>query len=191
MKVALYFGSFNPIHNGHLIIARNILNQQLADKVWFVVSPQNPLKNSSSLLNEYHRLRLTQLATEDEPSFKVSDIEFGLPKPSFTINTLVYLKEKYKDFDFNIIIGSDSFSNIHNWKNSEILLRDYSFIIYPRPGFEINSNLKNVTVLKDIPEIHISASYIRTLISKNQSARFLIPDKVLTEIELGGYYKLS
>lgn len=189
MKVALYFGSFNPIHIGHLIIARHVLNESLADKVWFVVSPQNPLKKTDPLLNEYHRLRLAQLATEDEPNFKVSDIEFTMPKPSYTIDTLIYLKEKYSEISFSIILGADSFSNIKSWKNAEILMRDYSFIVYPRSGFEVSNIANNISVLQNAATIKISASYIRTLISKNKSVRFLVPEKVLTEIEQGGYYK--
>lgn len=189
MNVALFFGSFNPIHVGHLIIARHVLNEALADKVWFVVSPHNPLKKSSSLLNEYHRLRLVQLATDDEPNFKVSDIEFTLPKPSYTIDTLIYLKEKYPDFSFRIILGSDSFSNIKKWKNAEVLLRDHAFIVYPRPGFGVLSSWGNVSILENVVNINISASYIRDLVYKNKSIRYLVPEKVLTEIELGGYYK--
>lgn len=189
MNVALYFGSFNPIHVGHLIIARHVLNENLCEKVWFIVSPQNPLKKSSSLLNEYHRLRLVQLATEDEPLFKVSDIEFTLPKPSYTIDTLLYLKEKYPEIQFKLILGSDSFSNINQWKNATILLRDFNFIIYPRPGFNVEKSSENIHVLQQVPEIKISASYIRSLIKNNKSIRYLVSEKVLNEIELGGYYK--
>ena len=120
MKIGLYFGSFNPIHVGHLIIAAHVANNADVQQVWLVVSPQNPLKTSSVLLNEYHRLHLVRLATDGDQQVKVSDIEFKLPKPSYTIDTLVYLKEKYPQHEFSVIIGSDSFQNLPRWKNYEI-----------------------------------------------------------------------
>ena len=118
MKIGLYFGSFNPIHVAHLIIANQFLNETDIEKIWFVISPQNPLKAESNLLNEYHRLHLVRLATEDDNRIKSSDIEFGLPKPSYTINTLIYLEEKFPEHEFVIIMGSDSFQNFH--KNIDI-----------------------------------------------------------------------
>ena len=135
MKIGLYFGSFNPVHAGHLIIASHILNETDIEKVWLVVSPQNPFKQENGLLNEYHRLHLVQLATEQDNRIKASDIEFGLPKPSYTINTLTYLAEKFPDHEFSIIMGSDSFQNLHKWKNAELIIRDYEIYVYPRPGF--------------------------------------------------------
>src|SRR3990170_8127950 len=122
MLVGLYFGSFNPIHVGHLIIANYIVQNTNLEQVWFVISPQNPLKKSSSLLNEYHRLYLVQVSIEDEPSLKASDIEFRLPKPSYTINTLTYLTEKFPEHNFTVIMGSDSYQNLAAWKNFEQLL---------------------------------------------------------------------
>ena len=126
MKIGLYFGSFNPVHVAHLIIANHVLNQTDIEKLWFVVSPQNPLKAESNLLNEYHRLHLVRLATEDDNRIKASDIEFHLPKPSYTTNTLAYLAEKYPDHKFCIIMGSDSFQNLEKWKNYEVIVENYA-----------------------------------------------------------------
>src|SRR4051794_31489937 len=125
MKIGLYFGSFNPVHHGHLIIASHFLQNTDLDQVWFIVSPQNPLKPSAGLLNEYHRFYLVQLAVESEPKLKASDIEFRLPKPSYTVNTLAWLMEKYPDHLFSIIMGSDSFQNLARWKNYEYILQHY------------------------------------------------------------------
>src|SRR6218665_2087756 len=124
MHIGLYFGSFNPIHIGHLIIANFMAENSDADKIWFVVSPQNPLKESASLLNEYDRMHLVELAIYNNPRFKASNIEFHLPKPSYTIDTLTYIKEKFPDYTFSIIMGSDGFQNIHRWKNYETLVKD-------------------------------------------------------------------
>src|SRR6185503_19509186 len=121
MKIGLYFGSFNPIHIGHLIIANHILNESGLKKIWFIVSPLNPFKNSENLINEYDRLHLVQKAIEDDARLKASDIEFSLPRPSYTVHTLAYLKEKYPEHSFFIIMGSDGFQNLDKWKNSEII----------------------------------------------------------------------
>ena len=141
MKVGLYFGSFNPIHTGHLIIASHVANYTDMDQVWFVVSPQNPLKPSSVLLNEYHRLFLVQLAVEEDPRLRATDVEFKLPRPSYTIDTLTYLQEKYPRHEFSLIMGSDSFQNLKRWKNYELLVKNYPFIIYRRPQFPVQDSL--------------------------------------------------
>ena len=137
MKVGLYFGSFNPIHIGHLIIANYVVNNTGLDRVWFVVSPQNPFKKSASLLNEYHRLHLVNTAIDGETKLKTSNVEFKLPKPSYTIDTLTYLSEKYPQHKFSIVMGSDGFKNLDGWKNYKTLVSNYSFFIYNRPGFII------------------------------------------------------
>jgi len=189
MKIGLYFGSFNPIHIGHLIIANFITDYSDAEQVWFVVSPQNPLKKSSSLLNEYDRLFLVQTAIENNLKFRSSDIEFKLPRPSYTIDTLTYLKEKYPQHDFTVIIGSDSLRNISKWKNSETLLNNFSFYVYQRPGFEVpHSPQGNIAVLK-APLLDISSTYIRNAIQNGKSIKYLVPQQVLEEIERNGYYK--
>jgi nicotinate-nucleotide adenylyltransferase len=189
MKVGLYFGSFNPIHHGHLIIASHMINNTDLKQVWFVVSPQNPLKPSSGLLNEYQRLYLLQLAIEGESSLKASDIEFRLPRPSYTIDTLTYLHEKYPEIDFTVIMGSDSFQNIERWKNYQQLLSDYSIVIYERPGYSVKELIpENVKILK-APLLEISATHIRKTIQDGRSIRYLVPDKVKDEIERNRYYR--
>ena len=143
MKIGLYFGSFNPIHIGHLIIANHILNETRIEKIWFVVSPQNPLKESKSLLNEYDRLHLVRLAVQDDVRIKCSDIEFNLPKPSYTSDTMAFLSEKYPDHKFSIIMGSDSYQNLDKWKNYETIVSNYDIFVYTRKDREIKKIFSN------------------------------------------------
>jgi nicotinate-nucleotide adenylyltransferase len=189
MKIGLYFGSFNPIHIAHLIIVNQILNETSIQKVWFIVSPQNPFKDESKLLNKYHRLHLVRLATEDDNRIKVSDIEFDLPKPSYTSNTLAHLEEQYPQHKFSIIIGSDSFQNLHRWKNYETIVKNYEICVFKRPGFEMQNNIHAKVYVVEAPLLQISATQIRKLIKKGKSIRYMVPDRVLEEIEKGGYYK--
>jgi nicotinate-nucleotide adenylyltransferase len=190
MKIGLYFGSFNPIHVGHLIIASHVANHTKVDQVWLVVSPQNPLKKASTLLNEYHRLHLVKKALEKDDQLKASDIEFKLPKPSYTIDTLTFLAEKYPTYSFSVIMGSDSFQNIHNWKNFDQIIKNYSIYVYLRPGFEITNVLENVTVLK-APLLEISSTTLRHAIREGKSIRYMVPESVQEEIENNNYYKTS
>lgn len=191
MNIGLYFGSFNPIHNGHLIIANHILNAGIVNEIWFVVSPQNPFKNTAGLLNQNHRLNLVKIAIEGEPKMKASNIEFKLPLPSYTINTLTYLQEKNPKQKFLIIMGSDGFQNLHKWKNAEAIIANYAVIIYKRPGFEITETHEaNITVV-DAPLLEISSTHIRKLIKDKKSIRFLLPDIVKEEIEKNNYYNCS
>ncbi|MEO7924359.1 MAG: nicotinate (nicotinamide) nucleotide adenylyltransferase [Chitinophagaceae bacterium] len=189
MKIGLYFGSFNPIHVAHLIIANHVLNETDIEKVWFVVSPQNPFKNSAALLNEYHRLHLVRIATEEDNRIKASDIEFGLPKPSYTSSTLAYLVEKFPEHEFCIIMGSDSFQNLSKWKNYETIIKNYPIYVYRRPGFEIENTLGTRLQELDAPLLQLSATQLREYIRTGKSVRYMIPEKVLEEIEKGGYYK--
>ncbi|MFM7646136.1 MAG: nicotinate (nicotinamide) nucleotide adenylyltransferase [Sphingomonadales bacterium] len=189
MKIGLYFGSFNPIHNGHLIVANYILNETDLDKVWLVVSPQNPLKKESTLLNEYHRLHLATLATERDSRIKPSDIEFSLPKPSFTIDTLVYLKEKHPHHEFRIIMGADSFQNLTRWKNYQTLIAQYEILVYPRLGYTVENAIGARATIIDAPMLQLSSTYIRDCIASGKSVRYMLPDSVIEEIERGGYYK--
>ncbi|MBS1591721.1 MAG: nicotinate-nucleotide adenylyltransferase [Bacteroidetes bacterium] len=190
MKIGLYFGSFNPIHIGHLVIASHVANYTNVQQVWFVLSPQNPLKSSTSLLNEHQRLFLVQKAIEKDNRFKTCDVEFKLPKPSYSIDTLTYLTEKYPEHEFLIIIGSDSFQNIKQWKNYKELLANYKLIVYERPGFAIDQSINaNLTLLKSAPLLNISATLIRENIRLGKNITYLVPDIVKEEIEKGGYYK--
>ena len=190
MKVGLYFGSFNPIHIGHLIIANHIVNTTTLDKIWFVISPQNPFKSASSLLNEYHRLHMVNAAIDGEAKLKASNVEFKLPKPSYTIDTLTYLTEKYPQHKFSILLGSDSFQNLDKWKNYQTLIKNYSFYIYKRPGIEITETFGANINISDAPLLNISSTYIRNLIKEKKSIRFLVPDVVKDEIERNGYYEV-
>jgi nicotinate-nucleotide adenylyltransferase len=189
MKIGLYFGSFNPVHTAHLIIASYILNETNIERVWFVISPQNPFKTGNSLLNEYQRLYLVRIATENDQRIRASEIEFTLPKPSYTVNTLAYLHEKFPEHEFSIIMGSDSFQNLHKWKNYEVIVKDYDIYVYPRPGFEIKNSLKARLHEVKAPLLQLSATDIRKYLSEGKSIRYMVPDVVLEEIEKGGYYK--
>ncbi|HEV7780642.1 MAG TPA: nicotinate (nicotinamide) nucleotide adenylyltransferase [Chitinophagaceae bacterium] len=189
MKIGLYFGSFNPVHVAHLIIANHILNETDIEKIWFIVSPQNPFKPSQGLLNEYHRLHLVRLATEDDTRIKASDIEFGLPKPSYTATTLTYLTEKFPEHEFSIIMGSDSFQNLHKWKNYEVIVKNYPVYVYRRPGFDAENTVSADLHVLDAPLLQLSSTQVREYIQSGKSVRYMLPDKVLEEIEKGGYYK--
>ena len=190
MKIGLYFGSFNPVHIGHLIIANYVLNETDLDKIWFVVSPQNPFKKNKSLLNEYDRLHLIRTAIEDDTRMKASDIEFYLPKPSYTINTLTYLKEKYPEQDFYLIMGSDSFQNIDKWKNYEMIINNYKLYVYQRKGFDLKNNNNSETIkLLDAPLLEISATNIRQLVKQGKSIRYMVPEKIREEIEGNLFFK--
>jgi len=188
MHIGLYFGSFNPIHTGHLIIANHVVGHTDVDKVWFVVSPHNPLKDSHSLLNEYDRLYLVNLAIQDNPKFRGRNVEFQLPKPSYTIDTLAYLTEKFPLEKFSVIIGSDSFQNIHRWKNYEHLLASYSFLVYKRPGFEIKETHGADLTLLDAPLLEISSTFIRRQVKEKKSIKYLVPEAVEQYIGTNKYY---
>ncbi len=190
MKIGLYFGSFNPIHIGHMIIAEHVVNNSDLKQVWFVLSPHNPLKPSNTLLNEYDRLHLLNIAIDDNEKFRAMDVEFKLPKPSYTITTLVYLEEKYPQHEFVVVMGSDSFTNLSKWKNYETLIKNYSFIVYQRPGFEINTEtIKNINYeLLDAPLLDISATFIRAQLKERKDIKYLLPHGVYNEIESNKYY---
>ena len=189
MNIGLYFGSFNPIHIGHLIIANHVLNETTINKIWFVVSPQNPLKESKTLLNEFDRLHLVRLATQDDNRIKCSEIEFNLPKPSYTSNTLIFLAEKYPEHQFALIMGSDSFQNLDKWKNYEAIINNYSIYVYKREGYDIRKAFGIVPLILNAPIIQISASQIREHIRSGKSIRYLVPEIVREEIESRKFYK--
>ena len=190
MKIGLYFGSFNPVHVGHLIIANHAVNETDLNQVWFVISPQNPFKKSSTLLNEYHRLHLVRAAIDGEKNLRATDVEFNLPKPSYTVDTLAYLKEKYPEHEFCILMGSDGFANLDKWKNHEVILRNYPIYIYKRPGFYIEKTHDVTIHIMDAPLLEISSTHIRELIRQKRSIRFLVTDVVKEEIDNAGYYRV-
>jgi nicotinate-nucleotide adenylyltransferase len=189
MKIGLFFGSFNPIHHGHLMVASFIANHTDLQQIWLVVSPQNPHKTQTSLLNEYDRLHLAQLAIEDDAQIKVSDIEFKLPKPSYTIDTLTYLQEKYPQHQFYVIMGSDSFQNLPKWKNFEALVKNYQFIVYRRPGFDITEDYGADMQYLEAPMLELSATLIRNNCKDGITIRYLVPEQVRLEIERNNYFK--
>ena len=190
MKVGLFFGSFNPVHIGHLVIANFMAENTDLQKVWFVVSPHNPLKEKKSLLKDADRLHLVRLATEDNTKFKVSDIEFKLPQPSYTIHTLTYLKEKFPQHEFVLIMGSDNLESLEKWKNYEIILRDYEIYVYSRAE-KLKTQLANHAHVKifEVPVMDISSSEIRKLISEKKSVRYLLPEIVYEEIKTRKFYR--
>ncbi|MEZ5072900.1 MAG: nicotinate (nicotinamide) nucleotide adenylyltransferase [Bacteroidales bacterium] len=180
MKTGLYFGSFNPIHTGHLIIANYFLEYSDLDELWFVISPHNPLKQKRSLLPDYHRLEMLRLAVEDDERFRVSDIELKLPTPSYTMDTLVYLEEKHPGRTFLLIMGSDGLRTFHKWKNAELIMDKYHRLIYPRPGSEPDrmppASMRNATLV-DAPRMDLSSSFIREAIAQGRDIRHFMPVK--------------
>jgi len=182
-KIGLLFGSFNPIHNGHLILANYMAEFTDLDEVWFVLSPQNPLKPRTGLLADYHRLALVRIALEDQRELKVTDIEMKMPKPSYTIDTLTWLSEKYPDDQFVLICGTDVFSHFKKWKNYQIILDNYSVYVYPRPGSDLGEFVNHPNIkLFPAPLMEISSSFIRKGIRAKKSMQFWMPEKVYNYI---------
>jgi nicotinate-nucleotide adenylyltransferase len=189
MNVGLFFGSFNPIHTGHLIIANWVLNETDIEKIWLVVSPQNPFKLERDLLSEGHRLTLAQKGVSGDQRLEVSDIEFELSKPSYTFLTLSLLKEKFPGNTFFLIMGSDSFQSLDQWKNFESIVSNHKIFIYKRLGFEVTNKINAEIEILNTPLLEISSTNIRELIKNKKSVRYLVPDKVREEIEAMQYYK--
>ena len=189
-RIGLFFGSFNPIHIGHMIIANIMAENADLNKVWFVVSPQNPFKPSKGLLHEFDRYDMVKAAIADHYKLEVSDVEFNLPKPSYTIHTLAYLTEKFPGRDFKVIIGEDNLENFAKWKNYEQILNQFGLYVYPRPHVT-NSELKRHSKVKMIeaPLLDISATYIRNCLKNNKSIRYLVPEPVEQMIRLKHFYK--
>ena len=179
MKIGLFFGSFNPIHVGHLIIGNTMAQTTDLDEVWYVVSPQNPFKKNQSLLHEFDRLDMVTAAINDNPKLRVSDIEFNLPKPSYTIDTLSYLSDKYPHHTFALIIGEDNLAQFKNWKNYEQILAQYALYVYPRPNAADSDIRQHPSVrIVDAPLLEISATYIRGLIKQEKSIHYLVSKEV-------------
>jgi len=190
MKVGLYFGSFNPIHVGHLIIAQTLLEQSPLEEIWFVVSPQNPFKKNTSLLHEFDRYEMVRLATLDNYKFRVSDIEFSMPKPSYTIDTLTYLQERNPNHAFTLIIGQDNLDQFAKWKNHQQILEFFSLYVYPRHGNVTSPFLNHAKVtMFEAPLLEISATYIRKLIKEERSVKYLLPEAVEGYIRDKNFWK--
>ncbi|MFV8391537.1 nicotinate (nicotinamide) nucleotide adenylyltransferase [Flavobacterium sp. LB2P6] len=192
MKIGLYFGTFNPIHVGHLIIANHMAEHADLDQVWMVVTPHNPLKKKSTLLDDSHRLQMVHLATEDFPKIKPSDIEFKLSQPSYTVNTLVHLQEKYPNYEFSLIMGEDNLKSLHKWKNYEAILAHHEIYVYPRLSIEAeNAMFKDhpKIYMIDAPVVEISSTFIRDNIKKGKNVQPLLPAKVWEYIDHNNFYK--
>jgi len=188
-KIGLFFGSFNPIHIGHLIVANLMVESTDLKKVWFVVSPQNPRKPSKGLLHEFDRYDMVRAAVHDNYKLEVSNVEFHLPKPSYTINTLVHLHEKHPDKEFRIIMGEDNLQTFTKWKNYKQILDHYGLYVYPRPSTQLSGLKTHPSVtLVNAPMLDISATFIRGCIRNKRSIRYLVPDAVEEMIRAKGYY---
>ncbi len=190
MKIGLFFGSFNPVHIGHLIIANYMATQTDLDRVWFVVSPQNPLKPKKTLARDHDRLHLVRLGIGDNPLLEASSVEFGLPKPSYTVDTLAYLREKYPDREFALIMGGDNLATLHLWKNYELLLANYDIYVYHRPSIDLGERAAHPRVrIFEAPLLDISATYIRECLRGGKSVRYLVPDAVFEYLESSHLYR--
>jgi nicotinate-nucleotide adenylyltransferase len=203
MKVGLYFGTFNPIHVGHLIIANYMSDFLDLENVWLVVSPQNPLKQNTALLADYHRLAMVRVAIEDNPGLKASAIEFDLPKPSYTATTLAFLKEKYPENEFSLIMGEDNLRTFHKWKNHEVILKNHAIYVYPRVlTFQEEENMREKNTLEqgkyfshpnihlcDAPVMKVSSSYIRSAIKAGKDVRYLLTEPVFRYVSEMNFYK--
>jgi len=177
MRIGLFFGSFNPVHVGHMVIANYMVSHADIDRLWMVVSPHNPHKKKKSLANDYDRLNLIRKAIGDNDLISASDIEFNLPIPSYTIDTLTYLKEKYPDHTFSLIMGGDNLYNFHKWKNYERLLESHEILVYKRPTHEVPDIASHPNIrIFDAPMMNISSSYIRSEMAAKRSVRYLVPD---------------
>lgn len=191
MHTGLYFGTFNPVHNGHLAVAGYMAQFTELEQVWLVVSPHNPLKEKSSLLKDHHRLAMLREALEPYPYLKASDIEFHLPRPSYTVNTLAYLTEKYPGRRFSLILGSDNLHTFHKWKNHEILLENYLLFIYPRPGFDGGElrHHSHIRWIGEAPQMEISSTFIRSAVKQRKDVRFLMPEPAWTYMREMHFYE--
>ncbi len=190
IKTGLYFGSFNPIHIGHLAIANYMIEYSDLDELWFVVSPQNPLKEKKTLLKDHHRLEMVRLALADDNRFRVSDIEFKLPIPSYTIDTLAYLGEKYPGHEFQLVMGADQLRTFRKWKHTDLIAQNYHRLIYPRPGVDPESlkSVPNATVV-NAPLMEISSSFIRQAIKDGKDIRHLVPTPAYTYMREMHFYE--
>ena len=190
-KVGLYFGSFNPVHIGHMVIANYVVEFSGLEELWFIVSPQNPHKDKTHLLNDDDRLELVQMAVEGDNRLQVSDIEFSLTKPSYTYNTLACLEDRHPGISFKILMGSDNLEIFHKWKNYRNIIENHELIVYPRPGFDKSKVLqhKSIVIAEGAPMIEISSSFIREALKKGKDIRHFLPGKVWERIKKKEFYR--
>ncbi len=191
LKVGLYFGSYNPIHIGHLAIANYMVEYTDIDQLWFVVSPQNPHKTKANLLDDYQRLEMVHRAVEGDDRLRASNIEFSLPQPSYTVDTLAYLKDQHPNYHFQILMGSDNLENFHKWKNYETILENYGVIVYPRPGFDKSKVQihENIAIAEGAPLMEISSSFIRKAINDGKDVRHFMPQRSWDYLDEMNFYK--
>lgn len=190
MKVGLYFGSYNPVHIGHLAIANYMVEFTDIEQLWFIVSPQNPFKRKEKLLDDFDRYDMVELATGHDDRFRVSDIEFRMPKPSYTIDTLTYLKEQFPGNDFSLIIGSDNLPTFNQWKNYKLIQENYKRYVYPRKGSVNIDPRRDINIeMVDAPFIEISSSFIRSAIREGRDIRYFLPEKVYDYIQKMNFYR--
>ena len=189
MKIGLYFGSFNPVHIGHLAIANYFVEFSDMEQLWFVVSPQNPFKEKKSLLAEHHRLALVKVAIEDDLRFRASNVEFSMPQPSYTIDTLTYLKEKYEEHEFVLIMGEDNLKGFHKWKNYQEILDNHQIYVYPRDYKTIKKTLYDNITIVDAPLIEVSSSFIRNAIKEGKDVSFFTQYKVSEYLKEMHFYE--
>lgn len=190
MKVALFFGSFNPVHIGHLAIANYMTEFTDNDQLWFVVSPQNPLKEKEGLLNDNDRLELMLRAVDDDPRFRVSDIEFRMPRPSYTVDTLAQLKKNFPGHSFSVVMGSDNLVNLPKWKDFRAIPDNHVVYVYLRPGFDVSGAFQHPNIrIIDAPLLNISSTFIRESIRNGKNMRFFLPQKAFEYIDKMGFYR--
>ena len=193
MNIGLYFGTFNPIHIGHLAIANHLVEFSDLDAVWMVITPHSPFKKKASLLSDNHRYQLVQIATEDYPKLQPSTIEFKLPQPNYTVHTLAYISEKYPEHTFHLIMGEDNLKSFHKWKNYEVILERHQIYVYPRvvEGERIITQFdKHPKIHKiDAPIMEISSTFIRKAIADKKNISALLPCKVWQYIDEMNFYK--
>jgi nicotinate-nucleotide adenylyltransferase len=189
-QIGLFFGSFNPIHNGHLMLANYIVEYTDLDSIWFVVSPQNPFKDKDSLLDDHHRLEMLKMAIQNDERFEVCDIEFDMPKPSYTIDTLNRLSELHPYTEFYLICGMDNLNKFNKWKNYQDILDNYHLLVYPRKNYDGGelSNHKSVQII-NAPEIEISSTFIRKAMTENKDLRHFMPNESYKYMIDMGFYK--
>ena len=190
MRIGLFFGTFNPIHVGHMVIAGYMTEFTDLEEVWFVVSPQNPLKKEQTLLEENLRLNLVKLAAGNNPKLNLSDVEFSLPKPSYTFDTLIHLSEKFSEHKFVLIVGTDNLAAFNKWKNHEQILEKYFLYVYPRAGFSGGKLASHPNVkITNAPVMEISSSFIREAIKNKKDVRYMLTESVYHCIEENHYYE--